>query len=154
MTALNLTNFAADGPLPADHIPKNRKFIASQLSPFATNMQIQGTLIVGLLPPFANVTFPLVLSCASRPDEQIRLIINDGVTPLTGISGCPPDRDGMCPVPAFVNAQQSLIDEADWEWDCYGDWKVDPGKAWNTTTGRPPPRPKGAVVNVEKHKTT
>lgn len=44
LTALNLTNFAEDGPLPSDHIPKNRKFVASQLSPFATNMQVQGKL--------------------------------------------------------------------------------------------------------------
>jgi len=125
-----LTNFASDGPLPADHIPRNRRFIASQLSPFATNMQVQ------------------VLSCASKAEEQIRLIINDGVTPLTGIAGCPKDPHGMCPVPTFVQAQKSLLDEADWEWDCYGDWNVPAGKEWNTTTGSPPPRPKGKLVKI------
>jgi hypothetical protein len=43
ITALNLSNFAASGPLPEDHIPPNRSFIASQLAPFATNMQFQCT---------------------------------------------------------------------------------------------------------------
>lgn len=41
ITALNLTNFAATGPLPWDHIPPNRSFKTSELSPFATNVQFQ-----------------------------------------------------------------------------------------------------------------
>lgn len=41
ITALNLSNFAETGPLPADHIPKHRKFVSSQLAPFGTNMQFQ-----------------------------------------------------------------------------------------------------------------
>ncbi|KAF9516142.1 hypothetical protein BS47DRAFT_1341238 [Hydnum rufescens UP504] len=124
ITALNLTNFATDGPLPADHIPPNRKFIASQLAPFATNIQFQ------------------LLSCSSTPTpSQIRIIINDGVTPLTSIAGCPDQKDGMCPVDTFVEAEKTVLREADWEWDCHGDWQVPPGTAWNTTTGNAPKRP-------------
>lgn len=41
LTALNLTNFAASGPLPADHIPPNRSFKVSHLAPFATNVHFQ-----------------------------------------------------------------------------------------------------------------
>lgn len=41
ITALNLSNFAETGPLPADHIPKKKSFVASQLAPFGTNMQFQ-----------------------------------------------------------------------------------------------------------------
>lgn len=41
LTALNLTNFAADGPLPWDHIPKDRAFKSSHLAPFATNIHFQ-----------------------------------------------------------------------------------------------------------------
>ena len=51
-------------------------------------------------------------------------------------------------MPAFVKAQQSLINKADWEWECYGDWEVPAGKEWNTTTGSPPPRPKGKSVKI------
>ena len=43
ITALNLSNFAEGGPLPADHIPEHRKFKASHLAPFATNIQFQCT---------------------------------------------------------------------------------------------------------------
>ena len=84
--------------------------------------------------------YMLVLSCESLPDTQIRVIINDGVVPLTGIRGCPEDKDGKCPVPTFVDAQREIIAETDWEWACHGDWEVPAGPAWNTTTGSPPKR--------------
>ncbi|TFK45691.1 phosphoglycerate mutase-like protein [Heliocybe sulcata] len=122
ITALNLTTLARDGPLPATHIPPNRSFVVSQLAPFATNVQFQ------------------LLSCASSPDPQIRVIINDGVVPLTGIRGCPSQKDGMCPVDVFVDAQREIIKETEWEWGCYGEWEVPAGTAWNTTTGEPPRR--------------
>ncbi|OBZ66403.1 3-phytase A [Grifola frondosa] len=122
ITALNLTNFAVDGPLPADRMPPHRAFKASHLAPFATNIQFQ------------------LLSCASLPEPQIRIIINDGVVPLTGIRGCPKQEDGMCTLDTFIRAQREIIRETDWEWACHGDWEVPSGMAWNTTTGYPPAR--------------
>ena len=41
ITALNLSSFAVNGPLPTDHIPKHRSFRVSQLAPFSTNVQFQ-----------------------------------------------------------------------------------------------------------------
>ncbi|ESK92182.1 acid phosphatase [Moniliophthora roreri MCA 2997] len=122
ITALNLTSFAEDGPLPYDHIPKKRKFKVSQLAPFATNIQFQ------------------LLSCTSRDGPQIRIIINDGVVPLTGIEGCPKNKDGMCPVDTFIKAQKKLLDKVDWDWACHGNWedKVGQGPEWETVTGDPP----------------
>jgi len=118
ITALNLSNFATSGPLPADHIPPNRSFKTSELAPFATNVQFQ------------------LLACSSVPGPQIRIIINDGVTPLTGIKGCPEQKDGMCPVDTFVAAQKEIIGQTDWWYDCHGDWEVPEG--WNTITGDSP----------------
>ena len=74
------------------------------------------------------------------PGPQIRIIINDGVAPLTGIKGCPEQKDGMCPVEAFVEAMRENIKNTDWDWHCDGDWEVPPGDQWNTTTGDPPKR--------------
>ncbi|CAK5262002.1 unnamed protein product [Mycena citricolor] len=118
LTALNLTTLAAQGPLPDDHIPTNRTFKVSQLAPFATNVQFQ------------------LLSCTSTPGDQIRVIVNDGVVPLTGIEGCPEQKDGMCPVDAFVAAQKKIISETDWVYNCHVDWDIAEG--WETTTGEPP----------------
>lgn len=81
-----------------------------------------------------------MLSCSSIPDPQIRIIINDGVTPLTSIRGCPEQKDGMCPLATFIEAQKEMIKTTDWDWGCHGDWEVPPGHEWNTTVGYPPLR--------------
>ncbi|KAI0273831.1 phosphoglycerate mutase-like protein [Gloeopeniophorella convolvens] len=120
ITALNISSFAENGPLPTDHIPKHRTFRVSELAPFSTNVQFQ------------------LLSCPSREDEQIRVIINDAVAPLTGIEGCPKDADGMCPIPTFISAQKKIIAKTSWDWACNGDWDIPAGHAWNTTTGDAP----------------
>ncbi|KAG6902042.1 hypothetical protein C0995_005252 [Termitomyces sp. Mi166 len=123
LTALNLTNLAASGPLPWTRIPRHRSFEVSKLVPFATNVQFQ------------------LLQCTSVPGPQIRIIINDGVVPLTGIKGCLEHPDGLCPVDTFVNAQKELLAETDWDWACNGNWTVPEGPEWITTTGSPPERP-------------
>lgn len=88
-----------------------------------------------------HATHRAVLSCDSSPDPQLRIIINDGVVPLSSIRGCPKDRKhGMCPVPAFVSALREIVGATDWEWACHGDWEVAAGHEWNTTTGDPPRR--------------
>ncbi|KAF7296481.1 AB hydrolase-1 domain-containing protein [Mycena chlorophos] len=118
LTALNLSTLAAQGPLPADHIPEGQTFKASELAPFATNVHFQ------------------LLECTSVPDPQIRVVVNDGPVPLTGIEGCPTQKDGMCPVDTFVKAQKKIIGETDWAYDCHGDWTIPEG--WETTTGDTP----------------
>ncbi|KAI0759394.1 histidine phosphatase superfamily [Trametes elegans] len=125
LTALNLSHFAADGPLPADRIPPRRAFRTSHLAPFATNVQFQ------------------LLSCTSSPDPQLRIVVNDGVVPLDGVPGCPDPTSsaGACPLPAFVAGQRALVGKTDWAWACRGAWDVPPGPAWNTTTGDPPAPP-------------
>ncbi|KAF5318138.1 hypothetical protein D9619_012221 [Psilocybe cf. subviscida] len=120
ITALGLTNFAASGPLPYTHIPKDRSFRVAELAPFATNVQFQ------------------LLECSALEGQQIRIVINDGVTPLTSIKGCPEQKDGMCPVDVFVAAHKETIAETDWEWECHGNWTVAPGTEWETVTGSPP----------------
>ncbi|KAI0048206.1 phosphoglycerate mutase-like protein [Auriscalpium vulgare] len=120
ITALNLTNFAKSGPLPTDHIPEGRSFRVSQLAPFSTNIQFQ------------------LLQCAGHHDQQIRVIINDAVSPLTGIEGCPADAYGLCSVPTFVEAQKKIIGNTDWTWACHGNWSVPGGHEWSTTTGDAP----------------
>lgn len=80
-----------------------------------------------------------MLSCASLPDPQIRVIVNDGVVPLTSIKGCPEQRDGMCSVPAFVEAQREMIKTTDWVWGCHGNWSIQESDKWDTTVGYPSP---------------
>ncbi|EKM47986.1 uncharacterized protein PHACADRAFT_203411 [Phanerochaete carnosa HHB-10118-sp] len=121
LTALNLNNFAATGPLPYTHIPPRRSFKTSHLAPFATNVYFQ------------------LLSCADTHGPQIRIIVNDGVVPLTSLRGCPHQPDGLCPLDTFVAALSEIIQTTDWQWGCHGNWSVTAGHVWNTTTGSYPP---------------
>ncbi|EGN96120.1 hypothetical protein SERLA73DRAFT_170536 [Serpula lacrymans var. lacrymans S7.3] len=120
ITALNLSSFAKTGPLPSSHIPSRRTFRSSELAPFATNIQFQ------------------LLCCDSKPERQIRVIINDGVVPLTGVGACSKQKDGMCAVSTFVEAQKETIRTKGWAYACSGEWDVPAGPAWETTTGEPP----------------
>jgi hypothetical protein len=118
LTALNLSSFAAMGPLPTDHIPEQRTFRTAELAPFATNVQFQ------------------LLSCSTEHDPQIRVIVNDGVAPLSNLKGCGDHPDGMCSIHAFVDAQRENIRSTDWDFVCNADWIIPDG--WVTTTGYPP----------------
>jgi hypothetical protein len=83
----------------------------------------------------------IVLSCSSKPSPQIRILINDGVSPLSSLSGCGEDPDGLCDVESFIEAQKTQIREADFSWGCKGDWSVPEGEAWETVNGEPPAKP-------------
>ncbi|KAG1849295.1 phosphoglycerate mutase-like protein [Suillus subalutaceus] len=118
LTALNISSFAAMGPLPTDRIPERRTFRTAELAPFATNVQFQ------------------LLSCSTEHDPQIRVIVNDGVTPLANLKGCRDHPDGMCSIHAFIDAQKENIRSTDWDFVCNADWTIPDG--WETTTGYPP----------------
>ncbi|KDQ12411.1 hypothetical protein BOTBODRAFT_634204 [Botryobasidium botryosum FD-172 SS1] len=122
MIELDLTNFAATGPLPVDHIPKNRSFSTAELAPLSSNMQFQ--------------------HCASTPEPQIRIVINDGVVPLTGLPGVHKMSMACVHCQYLLLRKKKAINETDWDWACRGNWTVPPGAAWNTTTGEPPKRPR------------
>lgn len=84
----------------------------------------------------------LVLSCPAYPMQSddaeasyIRIVVNDGPVPLTGVRGCSPSPSGLCPLATFIEAQKATIQEVDWEWGCHGDWEVPEGSAWETLGG-------------------
>jgi hypothetical protein len=109
LTALNLSTLAAGGPLPADHIPKDQSFVRSRLAPFSTNVQFQrASLLVAPSPAAPQLMNGIVLNCAGSGDN-IRVIVNDGVVPLTGVDGCAADQYGRCVLDKFVAGQRRCI---------------------------------------------
>ncbi|TFK51915.1 phosphoglycerate mutase-like protein [Heliocybe sulcata] len=107
VATMNFTSLASGGPLPVDHIPANRSWITSQISPFASNLVGQ------------------VLSCpASDVSTHIRWILNDAVMPLTGLNGCPEDKNGLCPLSTFIPAMKDRMAEIDYDFDCYANYTV------------------------------
>ncbi|KAG8816435.1 hypothetical protein FRC17_000336 [Serendipita sp. 399] len=126
VTALNLTVLAKDGPPKPDKMRRDRTWISSRIAPFASNLHVQ------------------LLSCSDpqlKHDTQIRIVLNDGVVALTGVEGCPYQKDSMCPVSTFIASQKKLLEGSDWDWTCHGNWTVPEGDAWRTLTGDPPARP-------------
>ncbi|KAJ8591500.1 phosphoglycerate mutase-like protein [Rhizopogon salebrosus TDB-379] len=107
VTALNFTSLAANGPLPTDHIPPNRSYIASQIAPFASQLIAQ------------------VLSCpASEKPTHIRFILNDGVMPLQGLHGCMEDQNGLCELPSFISGIHERIGQIDFAHDCFANYTM------------------------------
>lgn len=123
LTALNVTVLAEDGPPGYTKMKRGRRWITSRIAPFASNVQVQ------------------LLQCSAnelKDDTQVRIILNDGVVALTGIEGCPEQKDGMCPQETFIKSQKKLVEGSDWEWACHGNWSVPEGDRWRTMTGDPP----------------
>ncbi|EPQ60549.1 phosphoglycerate mutase-like protein [Gloeophyllum trabeum ATCC 11539] len=107
VATMNFTSLAAGGPLPVDHIPANRSWITTQVSPFASNLVGQ------------------VLSCpASNVSTHIRWILNDAVMPLTGLKGCQEDPNGLCELSAFIAGMQERMAEIDYDFDCFANYTV------------------------------
>ncbi|KAG1757693.1 histidine phosphatase superfamily [Suillus lakei] len=107
VTALNFTSLAATGPLPTDHIPPHRSYIASQIAPFASQLVAQ------------------VLSCpASEEPTHIRFLLNDGVVPLTGIHGCTEDSNGLCALPSFISGMHERIGQINFAHDCFANYTM------------------------------
>ncbi|KAG9313679.1 histidine phosphatase superfamily [Chiua virens] len=128
LTALNLTTLAATGPLPADHIPPNRSFRSADLAPFSTNVQFQ------------LLSCPASQGGAQAESSHIRIVVNDGPVPLTGIDGCPESPSGLCPLETFIAAQRTTIEDVNWAWGCHGNWEVPEGDVWETLGGWYPPK--------------
>ncbi|EJD00233.1 phosphoglycerate mutase-like protein [Fomitiporia mediterranea MF3/22] len=109
VVAMNFTSMAANGPLPIDHIPDNQTYFSNQIVPFASQLVGQ------------------VLTCPASSyssTKQIRWLLNDAVVPLTGITGCPEDATGLCPLDAFISAMQTRLAEVDFAFDCFGNYTV------------------------------
>ncbi|KAJ8520135.1 hypothetical protein ONZ45_g3017 [Pleurotus djamor] len=107
-TAMNLTSFAAAGPLPVDHIQEGQSFFVHKLVPF-------GARLVGQ-----------VLACDVDNEEvtHIRWILNDAVVPLTGIRGCRPNEQGMCELRSFISGLQERLAEIDFTFDCFANYTI------------------------------
>ena len=156
LTALNLSTFAAGGPLPYDHIPNKRKrtFIAHEVAPFATNIQFQREPVPASTGLPSQLTLPsscrhTVLSCDSTPGDQIRVIVNDGPVPLSPLKYCPDDAEyGLCSVDGFVSSLKEVIQETDFAWACLGEYDLPDGDSWQTLDGSPPPKPQNYTLQA------
>lgn len=50
--------------------------------------------------------------------RKVRIILNDGVVPLTGIRGCAEDEEGLCDFDTFVDSLTELMEIGDFDGVC------------------------------------
>jgi hypothetical protein len=113
---LNLTSFDESGELPSDRMPKHRSFVSSKYAPNCHVNNDGSSADFPRICPFAtNLQFQ-VMSCSST--RYIRLILNDGVVPLTGLKGCGENEDGLCELDKFVDALGEIVAETDFAAVC------------------------------------
>ncbi|KAI5121930.1 hypothetical protein M0805_000259 [Coniferiporia weirii] len=129
--ALNFTSFAANGPLPTDHIPKDQTYFANKIAPFASRLVGQV-----LSCPARSASTRTSNTTSSTSTSYFRWLLNDAVVPLTGMTACPEDKDGLCPFDTYISALQTRLGEVDFEFDCFGNYTVPNPDL--ITDGRPP----------------
>ncbi|MBW0526827.1 hypothetical protein O181_066542 [Austropuccinia psidii MF-1] len=119
VVALNLTALASEGPPPTRFIPKKQSFVSAHIVPFSANLQTQ------------------IVKCDG--EEKIRFLLNDAPVPLTGLRGCPEDREGFCPVETAVQALQARLKDIDFYHDCNAQDDYEPPfGGGGIVNGRPP----------------
>ncbi|GAA5935956.1 histidine phosphatase family protein [Sporobolomyces koalae] len=118
LTALNLTALAKSGAPSDTTLSTNHTFVAANVVPFATSLEIQ------------------VAECSDMtPTKQIRFIVNDAVIPLT-YKGCAQNENGFCAYETVLDALIERIDEIDFAYDCTGNYTLP--SYGQVTNGRAP----------------
>ena len=144
LMAMNITtgSFAKQGPLPVTHIPTDLVSCLGSPNKLVLNSCKQ-TYRVQHMVPFAANLVGQVLSCPASgenptPLPYIRWLLNDGVVPLTGIKQCADyhNRNGLCPLDSFVAGMRELVEDTNWNFDCFGNWTV-PGVPNDIVNGKP-----------------
>jgi len=96
----------------------------------ATELSIPKTYLINQIVPFSANLVGQVLSCPASFSSQnsgpthIRWILNDAVVPLTGISGCVEDKNGLCELDIFTSGMKQRIEEIDFNFDCFANYSI------------------------------
>lgn len=123
VVALNLTTLASKGPLPTNRRDPNRSFRVEQIAPFGAQIATQ------------------ILSCQLQPNstqqKYARIILNDAVIPLTGLSKCNSSNLGLCELGSFTESLKQRTEEIDYNQSCFNNFtKPIPIDSSGLTNGR------------------
>lgn len=109
IATLGFKSLTATGPPPATHIPSDRSFVTSHISPFAANLHSQ------------IISCPAEKSGAERT-KWVRWVLNDGPVPLDHLPVCDTGKEleevGFCELGPYLEELQRTTKEIDWAYDC------------------------------------
>ncbi|EGF97768.1 uncharacterized protein MELLADRAFT_84480 [Melampsora larici-populina 98AG31] len=123
VVALNLTSLAASGPLPTNRRDPKRSFRVEQIAPFGAQMATQ------------------IMTCQLQPNstqqKYARIVLNDAVIPLNGLSKCKSSNLGLCELDLFIESLQKRVQEIDYPQSCFNNFtKPVPINSLGLTNGR------------------
>lgn len=120
LTALGLTQFATF--LPTDHILTPRDLIVSHLTPFGARLDIE--LITTPAPLKAHDCSQYA---SGNETMYVHFILNQRTVPLhRSYKQCADMQNGWCEMSAFLEATKNLVEEAQFEYSCFGNYSAVP----------------------------
>lgn len=119
LTALGLTQFAQF--LPTDHIIPH-DLVVSHLEPFATRLDVEVIDTPQPIKPDNCLEYD-----DGGPTQYVHFIINQRTLPLgKSYSQCGNTQNGWCEMSAFLNATANIVEEAQFEYSCFGNYSSVP----------------------------
>ncbi|KAF2479222.1 histidine phosphatase superfamily [Neohortaea acidophila] len=136
LTAFGLKQFAEF--LPATHLVRDRQFIVSHMEPFAARLDIE---IIEAPTPIAGARKAGTAYEKGKRTKYVHFILNQRTLPL-GVSypECGERDDGWCELETFLKVMGTKLDEAQFEYACFGEYEAVP---YGTLTDGVPPGRKG-----------
>ncbi|KAF2083932.1 phosphoglycerate mutase-like protein, partial [Saccharata proteae CBS 121410] len=143
LTAFGLTQFAPF--MPATSYQANRSLIVSHMEPFASRFDIEyitapHPVLPSRSPTKANPS-GAQYNTAGEPTMYVHFLLNQRTIPLgRSLEACGQRDDGWCEMNAFLEVQKGMLQEAEYNWSCNGDYPAVPyGTVTNGVPVQPPP---------------
>ncbi|CAK3999640.1 3-phytase A [Lecanosticta acicola] len=125
LTAFGLTQFAQ--LLPADSLQRNRSLIVSHMEPFGARLDME---IIETPQPLDGNRKAGTKYNSGGTTRYIHFILNQRTIPLgASFSQCGQRDDGWCELTTFMNLQATKLQEAQYEYSCFGKY---PSNAYGT----------------------
>lgn len=122
LTAFGLTQF--DPVLPADHIQKNRSLIVSHMEPFAARLDME---IIETPQPLSGDRKSGAKYEQGGTTKYMHFVLNQRTIPLgASYSECGQRDDGWCELTTFIEVLSTKLQEAQYEYSCFGDYPSPP----------------------------
>ncbi|KIW18070.1 hypothetical protein PV08_02357 [Exophiala spinifera] len=133
LTAASL-DYLRDPPSLTDYPPDpQRHFILSHLTPFAARLvtEVVGCTSGNPSPQNTTRTQYYPGQYGYEPSDAtykfVRMRLNNGILPLSSIRGgyCGNRTDGLCPLEAFIQSQESSYELSNYQYACFGNYTID-----------------------------
>jgi hypothetical protein len=122
LTAFGLTQFAP--VLPTDHIERNRSLIVSHVTPFAARLDVE---IIETPRPLFGSRKGGDTYISGGPTRYVHFILNQRTIPLgASFPKCGDRDDGWCELTTFMEVQSTKLEEAQYEYSCFGNYSAEP----------------------------